>query len=41
MFKDEKLKLLTHDIALTFISETVTPCLDHCLRLEKSLKRKI
>ena len=32
MFKVEKLKSLTHDTALTFISETVTSCLGHCLK---------
>ena len=31
MFQVEKLKPLTRDAALTFISETVTPSLDHCL----------
>ena len=41
MFQVEKLKLLTRDTALTFISETVTPCLGHLLKdLRKVLKQK-
>ena len=32
MFQVEKLKPLTRDTALTFISETVTPCLGNCLK---------
>ena len=32
MFKVEKLKPLTHDTALTFILETVKPCLGHHLK---------
>ena len=33
MFQVEKLKPLTRDAALTFISETVTPSPDHCLKV--------
>ena len=33
MFKIEKLKPLTRDAALTFISETVMQCLGHCLKI--------
>ena len=32
MFKVERLKPLTRETALTFISDTVTPCLGHFLK---------